>query len=141
MKYNRLGGTVRPRNSAEMWAVCVGAAVAVCAVMAGLAGIYQQDGGVAGGFCLAFISVGAIGVAWARTFTARSRMRAELDGGDERRRLTDEYRRVADMAITAQEHTDLKLGDVSARIDHMHDQIAAVRKQMESLQTILEEVE
>jgi hypothetical protein len=132
---------VRPRNSAEMWAICVCAAAAVCAVMAGMAGIYQQDGGVAGGFCLAIICIGAVGVAWARAFTARSRAHADLAGGEEHRRLTDEYRRVADMAITAQEHTDLKLGDVSARIDHLHDQIAAVRKQMESLQTILEDVE
>jgi hypothetical protein len=46
----------------------------------------------------------------------------------------DEYRRLADLAVTAQEHTDFKLGDVSARIDHMGEQ-------MDSLQKILKEVE
>lgn len=50
------------------------------------------------------------------------------------RQLADEYRRLADLAITAQEHTDLKLGDVGVRIDYL-------REQMESLQTILKEVE
>jgi hypothetical protein len=38
------------------------------------------------------------------------------------------------MAITAQEHTDLRLGDISVRIDYL-------REQMESLQRILKEVE
>jgi hypothetical protein len=38
------------------------------------------------------------------------------------------------MAVTTQEHTDLKLSDVSVRIDHL-------REQMESLQKILNEVE
>jgi hypothetical protein len=62
--------------------------------------------------------------------------RAELTGepADEYRRLTEEYRRLADLAITAQEHTDLKLSDVSAQLDHL-------RGQVESLQRILSEVE
>lgn len=38
------------------------------------------------------------------------------------------------MAITTQEHTDLKLGDVSAQLDYL-------REQSESLQKILKEVE
>jgi len=38
------------------------------------------------------------------------------------------------MAITSQEHTDLKLGDVSAQLDHL-------REQMASLQKILKDVE
>lgn len=50
------------------------------------------------------------------------------------RRLADEYRRLADLAITAQEHTDLKLGDVTAQLDYL-------REQNESLQKILREVE
>ncbi|HUJ04645.1 MAG TPA: hypothetical protein VLX31_00905 [Streptosporangiaceae bacterium] len=45
-----------------------------------------------------------------------------------------EFRPLADLAITAQEHTDLKLGDVSAQLDYL-------REQNESLQRILKEVE
>jgi hypothetical protein len=70
--------------------------------------------------------------AWA--FAARAKARADVTDGEQYRQLTDEYRRFADMAITAQEHTDLKLGDVGVRIDYL-------REQMESLQKILKEVE
>jgi len=48
--------------------------------------------------------------------------------------LADEYRRLSDMAITAQEHTDLRLTDISVRIDQL-------RAQLEQLQHILKEVE
>jgi hypothetical protein len=41
---------------------------------------------------------------------------------------------VAGLGITAQEHTDLKLGEVSAQLDHL-------REQMTSLQKILKDVE
>jgi hypothetical protein len=43
-------------------------------------------------------------------------------------------RRLADLAITAQEHTDLKLGDVSVHLDYL-------REQSDSLRKILKEVE
>jgi hypothetical protein len=38
------------------------------------------------------------------------------------------------MALTTQEHTDLRLGDISAQLDHL-------REQMASLQKILKDVE
>jgi len=69
-----------------------------------------------------------------RYLTTRKRAQIELTGGEQCRRLAEEYRRLADMAITAQEHTDLKLGDVSAQLDYL-------REQNESLQKILKEVE
>jgi hypothetical protein len=50
------------------------------------------------------------------------------------RQLADEYRRLADVAITAQEHTDLKLGDLSAQLDYL-------REQNDCMQKILSEVE
>ena len=65
---------------------------------------------------------------------SRGRVQVELTGGEQYRQLADEYRRLADLAITAQEHTDLKLGDVSAQLDYL-------REQNESLQKILKEVE
>jgi hypothetical protein len=69
-----------------------------------------------------------------RVFAERRNAQAELANNEEYRRLADEYRRLADMAIAAQEHSDLKLGDVSVQIDYL-------RQQMESLQKILKEVE
>jgi hypothetical protein len=69
-----------------------------------------------------------------RYLTTRKRAQIELTGGQQYRLLADEYRRLADLAITAQEHTDLKLGDLSAQLDY-------VREQNESLQKILKDVE
>ena len=48
--------------------------------------------------------------------------------------LADEYRRLSDMAITAQEHVDLRLTDLSVRVDELRDQL-------EQMQRILKEVE
>jgi hypothetical protein len=64
----------------------------------------------------------------------RKRAQVELTGGEQYRRLAEEYRRLSDLAITAQEHTDLKLGDVSAQLDYLREQLA-------SLQKILKDVE
>jgi len=69
-----------------------------------------------------------------RYLTTRKRVQIELTGGEQYRQLAEEYRRLADLAITAQEHTDLKLGDVNAQLDYL-------REQSESLQKILKEVE
>jgi uncharacterized protein HemX len=69
-----------------------------------------------------------------RYLTTRKRAQIELTGGEQYRQLAQEYRRLADLAITAQEHTDLKLGEVSAQLDYL-------REQNESLQKILKEVE
>ena len=78
------------------------------------------------------IGVGMIALAWSRTASKRAQI--ELTGGEQYRQLAEECRRLADLAITAQEHTDLKLGDVSAQLDYL-------REQNESLQKILKEVE
>lgn len=125
---------MRARSSTEIVVMSVCAVAAIGLAVAGVAQVYKTAGGVAGGFCLGVIGVAVVAVAWARAFSTRSRARGELEQGEEHRRLTDEYRRLADMAITAQEHTDLKLGDVSARIDYLTDQ-------MQSLSKILKEVE
>jgi uncharacterized protein HemX len=80
------------------------------------------------------LSVGAAMIGLFRHLTARKSAQVELAGGEQYRQLAEEYRRLADLAITAQEHTDLKLGDVSAQLDYL-------REQTESLQKILKEVE
>jgi hypothetical protein len=69
-----------------------------------------------------------------RYLTTRKRAQVELTGGEQYRRLAEEYRRLADLAITTQEHTDLKLGDVSVQLEY-------VREQNDSLRKILNEVE
>lgn len=69
-----------------------------------------------------------------RYLTTRKRAQIELTGGEQSRRLAEEYRRLADMAITAQEHTDLKLGDLSAQLHHL-------REQNESPHKVLKEAE
>ena len=66
--------------------------------------------------------------------TTRKRAQIEVAGGEQYRRLAEEYRRLADLAITAQEHTDLKLGDVSAQLDYL-------REQNDSMGKILKDVE
>jgi hypothetical protein len=73
-------------------------------------------------------------ILWYRYPRGTGRAHGELAAAEEYRRLADEYRRLADMAITAQEHTDLKLGEVSAQLDYLRDQ-------NDSLQKILKEVE
>lgn len=42
--------------------------------------------------------------------------------GDSHGWPAEECRRLADMAITAEEHTDLKLGDLSTQPDHLREQ-------------------
>ncbi len=69
-----------------------------------------------------------------RYLTTRKKAQDELSGDRQYRQLAEEYRRLSDMAITAQEHTDLKLGDVNAQLDYL-------REQMASLQKILKDVE
>jgi hypothetical protein len=125
---------VKPRNATELAIMCVCGLIAIVALVIGIA--FMADHGN-GKVVASVIIAGAAGfgaAAWARAFAARARARADAASGEQYRQLTDEYRRFADMAITAQEHADLKLGDVSARIDYLRDQ-------MESLQKILKEVE
>jgi hypothetical protein len=73
-------------------------------------------------------------VQWFRYLTANKRAAIEQGGGERYRQLADEYRRLADIAITSQEHTDLKLTAVSAQLDYLREQNA-------SLQKILKDVE
>jgi hypothetical protein len=79
--------------------------------------------------------VAALGMVLAyRYLTTKKQAQLELTGSEQYRNLAEEYRRLADLAITAQEHTDLKLGDLGVQLDYL-------REQNESLQKILTEVE
>jgi hypothetical protein len=69
-----------------------------------------------------------------RHLGASGRAQLALTTDSQYRGLTDEYRRLSDLAITAQEHTDLRLTELSVQMDEL-------RKQMSQLQHILKEVE
>jgi hypothetical protein len=129
----------RPARSARTALISVAGGLVAIAALAWIWQMpYHNGGKIHGGKIIVLIVVTAvIGlgiVTSARVFGERRKAQAELRSGEQYRRLADEYRRVADMAITAQEHTDLKLGDVSAQVGYLRDQ-------MESLQKILKEVE
>jgi hypothetical protein len=84
---------------------------------------------------IVFFAVVGLGLALGFHYqVTKKRAQVEMTSGEQYRQLAEEYRRLTDMAITAQEHTDLKLGDVSAQLDHL-------REQMASLQKILKDVE
>jgi hypothetical protein len=120
---------MRQRTAVETAIISV-AAVVVIAVLSGNA----SNSGKAT-IWIAVAAVVGLGVVMGfRYLTARKQAQLELTGSEQYRRLAEEYRRLADLAITAQEHTDLKLGDVSAQLDYL-------REQNESLQKILKEVE
>jgi hypothetical protein len=69
---------------------------------------------------IALFGVLAVGlVAGFRYLTARKQAQLELTGSEQYRALAEEYRRLSDLAITAQEHTDLKMGEISAQLDHL----------------------
>jgi hypothetical protein len=70
----------------------------------------------------------------ARHLSASRQARAQLTSGKEYRVLADEFRRLSDMAITAQEHVDLRLTELSVQVD-------SLREQHQRLQHILKEVE
>jgi uncharacterized protein (DUF1786 family) len=64
---------------------------------------------------------------WGRQFAINTKTRAELTA-------SDEYRRLSEMAITAQEHTDMKLAEINM-------QLAQLRDQLDQVQKVLKDVE
>jgi len=125
---------VKPRNALELAIMLAFMTIATVAIVIGVTVVaIKGDGPVAAGVAVAAAG-GAGVVAWARAFSNRRSDKAELTSGERYRGLADEYRRLSDLAVTAQEHTDLKLSDVGVQLDYL-------REQMESMQKILKEVE
>jgi hypothetical protein len=83
---------------------------------------------------VAFVMVGVVLTTGIRYFAARRQSQHQVTSGEQYRALAEEYRRLSDLAITAQEHTDLKMGEITAQLDFL-------RTQNESLQKILRDVE
>ena len=131
---------MKPRTAKETTIICVAAVLVVALLTIPFELTSPGPGGtvINNTKYLVWITVAgvvALGMVLGfRYLTTRKRAQIELTGTDQYRQLADEYRRMADLAITAQEHTDLKLGDLSAQLDYL-------REQNESLQKILKEVE
>jgi hypothetical protein len=118
---------MRTRTPIQTAIICV-------AIVVAIAIIAPVDNGK---WVVAVVWAGVVGLGIALPYqylTTRKRAQVELTGGEQYRQLAEEYRRLSDLAITAQEHTDLKLGEVGAQLDYL-------REQMASLQKILKDVE
>jgi phage shock protein A len=85
-----------------------------------------------------FMSLAAaiVAVTWVtvRHLSVSRQARAALTTGRAYRGLADEYRRLSDMAITAQEHTELKLTGLTVLVSELRDKL-------DRMQRILDEVE
>ncbi len=64
---------------------------------------------------------------WGQQLAISKKTRADLTA-------SQEYRRLSEMAISAQEHTDLKLAEINM-------QLAQLRDQLDQVQKVLEDVE
>lgn len=127
---------MKSRSVTETAIICVSGVIAIAFVFGFFAGTTPPGGGGSKGSVM-IVLLGVIGLAIVLMFrylTTARRAKFELTGDTQYRQLAEEYRRLADLAITAQEHTDLKLGDVGVRIEYLSEQMA-------SLQKILKEVE
>lgn len=122
---------IKTRNATELAIVCVTGLIALALLVVRFHSVNGSKEMVA----LVVAGMLTVGVvAGVRHLTARNQAKLELTGGEQYRRMADEYRRLADLAITAQEHTDLKLADVGVQLDYL-------REKIESMQKILEDVE
>jgi hypothetical protein len=83
-----------------------------------------------------FLLCAVVLVTWviSRHLSSSRQARAALTGDQRYRGLADEYRRLSDLAITAQEHTDLRLTELSVQMEEL-------RSKVDQLQHILREVE
>jgi hypothetical protein len=83
-----------------------------------------------------FLLCAVVLVTWviSRHLAASRKARMELTSDNQVRALADEYRRLSDLAITSQEHTDLRLTELGVQMDDL-------RSQMGQLRHILREVE
>ena len=123
---------MKPRNSTELAILCATGLIALAIVILPFSPLTFSHKPI---LFLADALVLSLGVVVAgRYLIVKNQTKAELTSGEQYRRLADEYRRLADLAITAQEHTDLKLGDVGVQLDYL-------REKIESMQKILEDVE
>jgi hypothetical protein len=116
------------KDALETFILCT-AGVIIVGIVAG----NSHNSGLLGGVVVAVVA-GLAAFGGFRYLTGRHQQRLDLTGSARYSQLTDEYRRLSDLAITAQEHTDLKLTEVTTQLEFL-------RAQVDSLQKILKEVE
>jgi hypothetical protein len=85
-------------------------------------------------FMILFISVAVVLCARYFFFTRVRSSKSALTASKEYLSLADEYRRLSDMAITTNEHVDLRLTGLSVQVDELKDRL-------DQMQRILKEVE
>ncbi|HEY2505456.1 MAG TPA: hypothetical protein VGI58_02990 [Streptosporangiaceae bacterium] len=125
---------MKPGTAKETAIICVAAVICVGLLIIPF-GVAAKERDSAGISWMAVSAVVVVGLVMGfRYLTTRKHAQLELTSNEQYRQLAEEYRRLTDLAITAQEHTDLKLGDVSVQLDYL-------REQQESLHKILKEVE
>jgi hypothetical protein len=126
--------TMRPRTAAETAIICAAGVLALALLMVPFE--ISRGGINNNGKMFVWLAVaGVLALGLVQTFRyLTTRKHAQIETGEQYRRLADEYRRLSDLAITAQEHTDLKLADLCVQVDYL-------RQQNENLQKILKEVE
>jgi hypothetical protein len=122
---------VKSLKTPEVIGLCVAFAIAMTV---GAVGMSKTKSPVVLFVILFFFVLGIAVVMGLRYLTTVAKAKADLAAHKKYRELADEYRRLADMAITTQEHTDLKLGDVTVQMDFL-------RAELESMQRILKDVE
>lgn len=126
---------MKPGMTRETTIICLSVVLTVALLTLPFSSVDENGASSKLPLWIGVIGVFALGIGMGfRYLTARKRAQFELSGGEQYRRLAEEYRRLTDLAITAQEHTDLKLGDLSVQLDYL-------REQVESLQKILKDVE
>ena len=126
---------MKPRSTIETAIFCVTGLLALGLLLLAAHVASSENGSSKPLIWLVVCGLSALAISGGyRYLTLRKKTQVELSGSEHYRALADEYRRLADLAITAQEHTDLKLGELSVQLDY-------VREQNDSLQKILKEVE
>lgn len=123
---------MRSRPVAQTLIICASIVIAITVAVTGLTFLQPGTARAIAVLGSLLIALGIVVGGWQLSASRKAKM--ALTSGDEHRGMADEYRRLADIAITAQEHTDLKLGDVTI-------QLAQLRDQLESVQRILNDVE
>jgi hypothetical protein len=83
-----------------------------------------------------FVVCAVVLITWVimRYLGASRQAKLALTTDQQYRGLADEYRRLSDLAVTAQEHTDLRLREISIQVEELRNQVG-------QLQHILKEVE
>ncbi len=118
---------MRTRSVTETAILSLSALIALIVVVVGATrNVHGQPAGIT--FVALSLLAGIGMVLWFRQNSRASTAKTELTSGEEYRRLAEECRRLAEMAVTAQEHTDLRLGEVSVQMDQMRAQLDSVRK-------------